>query len=179
MTKTATKEQASAASASVEAFRRAKALHASGNFREAEAVLREAIARDPHNSDLRNARCVMFAAMDRHLDALWCYRDALGLSPRAPGIWTNFGNALTHLKHLKGAVACHTRAIALSGADAVLHHNLGVSLAEAGQHGEAVAAFSRALELKPDYHTARWDRRAAIFISVTTARVLPITKSAV
>jgi Flp pilus assembly protein TadD len=144
---------------SAETFRQAKALHDAGKYAEAEALLREAIARDPNNSDLRNARGVMFAAMNRHLDALWCYRDALALSSRAPGIWTNLGNALTQLKHLKGAVACHRRAIEIAGGgDALLHHNLGTSLAAAGRHGEAVIAFTRALELKPDYHMAQWDR---------------------
>ena len=140
-------------------FERATSLHRAGKFTEAEALLHDAIGRDPANVDLRNARGVMFAAMGRHLDAVWCYRDALAYDPKAGGVWTNLGNALTQLNHLKGAVACHRRAIALSGNDdPLLHHNLGTSLAEAGQHGEAVAAFSRAIELKPDYAMARWDR---------------------
>jgi Flp pilus assembly protein TadD len=75
----------------------------------------------------------MFAGMGRRLDALWCYRDALAFNPTGPGIWTNLGNALTQLKYVKGAVHCHRRAIELSkGDDALLFHNLGVSLAEAG-----------------------------------------------
>jgi hypothetical protein len=144
---------------SPEAFRQASALHDAGKHAEAETLLRDAIARDPGNANLRNARGVMFAAMGRHLDSLWCYRDALALNPTGPGIWTNLGNALTQLKHVKGAVHCHRRAIELSkGDDALLFHNLGVSLAEAGQHGDAVIAFSQALEIKPQYHMARWDR---------------------
>jgi hypothetical protein len=144
---------------SAEAFRHAAELHGEGKFAEAETVLRDALARDPRNSDLLNGRGVMFAAMGRHLDAVWCYRDALAANPRGAGIWTNLGNALTQLKHLKGAVYCHQRAIALSiGETSLLHHNLGTSLAEAGQHGEAISAFTRALEQKPDYHMARWDR---------------------
>ena len=55
---------------STEAYRRATALHDAGNFAEAEALLREAIVRDPGNANLRNARGVMFAAMGRPLDAL-------------------------------------------------------------------------------------------------------------
>jgi Flp pilus assembly protein TadD len=62
---------------SLRARRFAAALHDAGKFAEAETLLRAAIARDPENGDLRNARGVMFAAMGRHLDALWCYRDAL------------------------------------------------------------------------------------------------------
>jgi Flp pilus assembly protein TadD len=150
---------AQAVTGSAAAFAQATALHDAGKFAEAETLLHDAIARDPGNGDLRNARGVMFAAMGRHLDALWCYRDAIACSPNSPGIWTNLGNTLTKLKHLKSAVTCHRRAIALSdGRGSLLYHNLGTALAEAGQHGEAVIAFTRALEIKPDDHMARWDR---------------------
>ncbi|MEW6346968.1 MAG: tetratricopeptide repeat-containing glycosyltransferase family protein [Pseudomonadota bacterium] len=144
---------------SADAFRRASELHHQGKFAEAEALLREAVTRDPNNSDLRNARGVMFAAMKRYLDAVWCYRDALAINPKAAGVWTNLGNALTCLKHLKGAISCHQRAIALAqGETSLLHHNLGTALAEAGQHGEAVAAFTKAIEQRKQYDLARWDR---------------------
>jgi Flp pilus assembly protein TadD len=144
---------------SAETFRLAASLHDAGRFAEAEAVLREAIARDPNNSDLRNARGVMFAAMGRDLDAVWCYRDAIACNPGGAGIWTNLGNALTKLKHLKSAVACHRRALALSdGKEPLFHQNLGTALAEAGQHGEAIIAFSRAIELDPRRQMVQWDR---------------------
>jgi Flp pilus assembly protein TadD len=144
------------------ALKEAAALHAAGKFAEAEALLREANSADPADADLRNARGVMFAAMKRYRDAVWCYRAALTRDPAAPGIWTNLGNALTQLNRLQSAIACHRRAIALSRQDDPrLHHNLGTSLTEAGQHGEAVLAFTRALELKPDFHMARWDRALA------------------
>jgi Tfp pilus assembly protein PilF len=147
---------------SADAFREAARLHDAGKFAEAEALLRDAIARDPANSMLRNARGVMFAAMKRHLDAVWCYRDALAYDPAATGVWTNLGNALTQLQHLKSAIACHRRAIALSdGHDALLHHNLGTSLSEAGQYGEAVLAFTRSIEVNRNHHMARWDRALA------------------
>jgi Flp pilus assembly protein TadD len=147
------------ASDSQKVFEQASALHEAGEFAAAEALLRDAIAIDPGNVSLRNARGVMFAAMKRHLDAVWCYRDALACDPAAVGVWTNLGNSLTQLNHLKSAIACHRRAIAMSrGSDPLLHHNLGTSLAEAGQHGEAVIAFSHALKLDPTYHTAQWDR---------------------
>jgi Flp pilus assembly protein TadD len=144
---------------STDAFREASRLHEARQFAAAETLLRDAIIRDPANFWLRNARGVMFAAMGRHLDAVWCYRDALACDGAAVGVWTNLGNALTQLNHLRSAISCHRRAIALSGGgDPLFHHNLGTSLAEAGQHGEAVISFSDALKLNPSYHTARWDR---------------------
>lgn len=150
---------------SAEAFKSATALHDQGKHAEAEALLREAIAHDPKNGDLRNARGVMFAAMGRYRDALWCYRDAISCNARSPGVWTNLGNALAHLKYLKSAVDCHQRAITISKGSALLYHNLGTALAEAGRHGEAVVAFTRALDLDPNYHMARWDRaRSYLFL---------------
>jgi hypothetical protein len=135
------------------------ALHDAGKFAEAERVLRDAVARDRRNGDLLNARGVMFAKLERHRDALWCYRDALAVNPHGSGIWTNLGNALTRLKYLESAVVCHQRAVALAATDQpLLFHNLGTSLSEAGRHGEAVIAFTRALNCDPDYHVARWDR---------------------
>jgi hypothetical protein len=101
----------------------------------------------------------MFAAMGQHLDALWCYRDAIDKDPKNPGIWTNLGNTLTQLRYLKRAVACHQRALRFAQQDdALLYHNLGTSLAEALRHQEAVAAFTRVLEIDSSRHMARWDR---------------------
>jgi Tfp pilus assembly protein PilF len=140
-------------------LRKAGELHDANKFAEAETILREAISADPGNAILWNARGVMMAGMRRYIDALWCYRQALGLNPSGAGTWTNLGNALAQLKHLKSAVSCHRRAIALAGSgDALLYHNLGASLVEAGLHGEAIIAFNRALEIKPGYQPALWDR---------------------
>jgi Flp pilus assembly protein TadD len=142
---------------SSEAFRHAAALHDAGKFAEAETLLREATARDPSSSDLRNARGVMFARRD--LDALWCYRDTIACKAFAAAIWTNLGNALTKLRHLKSATACHQRALALSdGREPLFRQNLGTALAEAGRHGEAVVAFSKAIALDPKRLMVQWDR---------------------
>jgi Flp pilus assembly protein TadD len=140
-------------------FAAAERLHGEGRFVEAERLLSEAVIEWPTDVSLRNARGVMFASMRRHLDAVWCYRDALKCDPTAGGVWSNLGNVLTQLNYLDSAIVCHQTAISLSSeTDPLLFQNLGVSLAEAGRHGEAVIAFSKAIELKPDYHTARWDR---------------------
>jgi Flp pilus assembly protein TadD len=151
--------RAAASASSPEALRHAAALHGAGKFSEAEAVLRDAIAHDPGNCSLHNDRGVMFAAMGRDLDALWCYRDAIACSPGAAAAWTNLGNTLTRLRHLKSAATCHQRALSLSdGREPLFYQNLGTALAEAGQHSEAIIAFSRALELDPGRQMVKWDR---------------------
>src|SRR5262249_54065358 len=149
----------SAEPACVETLRQAHAYHLSGKFKEAEALLRDAVARYPDNSELRNLRGVVLAAMRRYIDAIWSYRAALALDPNRRDTWTNLGNALTTLKQCKTAIICHERAIALTTRNGpLLYHNLGVSLCQAGRHADAIAAFTRALENNPDYHPARWDR---------------------
>jgi tetratricopeptide (TPR) repeat protein len=45
----------------------------------------------------------------------------------------------------------------MDGNEPLFHQNLGTALAEAGQHGEAIAAFSRALELDPGASTDVYD----------------------
>jgi len=50
-------------------------------------------------------------------------------------------------------------AAALNGIDATeAHYNRGNALAQAGQYGEAVAAYDRALELDPEHADARYNR---------------------
>jgi Flp pilus assembly protein TadD len=154
-------------------FREAAALHEAGKFSEGETLLREALAAAPNDADLWNARGVMLAALDRHADAVFCYRNALELQRDGWGIWTNLGNALTQLRQLKSAIACHERAIALSEGGPLLHHNLGVALGEAGRHGEAAAAFTRALEADPGYHQARWDRARSMLYLGNYGRAWP------
>jgi tetratricopeptide (TPR) repeat protein len=152
-------EKGAAVYTSAEAFEQAAALHKSGNVVDAEALLREALSLDPNNSVLWNTRGVMFAAMERYFDAVRCYREAISRDHASSAYWTNLGNALTHLKQPASAISCHGRAIARSPKpDALLYHNLGISLAQSGRHSDAIAAFSRALEIKPSHNIARWDR---------------------
>ncbi len=140
-------------------FREAALLRQSGKLHEAEALLRNAVAKYPNNSDLWIIRGVVLAAMRRHIDALWCYRAALTLNPNASDAWTNLGNALVTLKQTKTAIACHERAIAFARKDdPLLYHNLGAALCGARQYHEAIVAFTRALEINPNFHDARWDR---------------------
>jgi tetratricopeptide (TPR) repeat protein len=141
-----------------ECFREASVLHQSGKFHEAEALLKDAVGKYPDNSDLWNVRGVILAALRRHIDAIWCYRLALTLTPNASSVWTNLGNALVVLKQPKSAIVCHERAIALSQTkDPLLYHNLGAALCGAKQYGKAANAFARALAINPDFHLARWD----------------------
>jgi tetratricopeptide (TPR) repeat protein len=150
------KEIVTSSSAAID---QAIAFHREGRLSEAQTLLYAAILRDPGNPKLYNARGVILAALGSHVDAVTCYREGVALDPAYPTIWSNLGNALTDLKLLQSAIYCHRRAISLSrGEDASFHYNLGISFAEASQHGDAVLAFDRALEIEPAKHQARLNR---------------------
>lgn len=152
----ASKENVASSPAAID---QAIALRKEGRLSEAESLLSSAISRDPGNAKLYNARGAILAASGRHVDAVTCYREGAAFDPDYPTLWSNLGNALTELKHLQSAINCHRRAISLKrGEDASFYYNLGVSLAEASQHGDAVLAFDRALDLEPTKHQARQNR---------------------
>src|SRR6266511_2680230 len=88
----------SAAPPCAETLRQAHAYYRAGNFKDAEALLRDAVARRPGDSELWNLRGVVLAAMRRYIDALWSYRSALALDPNRSATWTNPGHALQTLK---------------------------------------------------------------------------------
>jgi Flp pilus assembly protein TadD len=141
------------------AIGRAIALQKEGRLSEAETLLRTAIIRDSRNARLYNARGAILAALGRHVDAVTCYREGAAFDHAYPTIWSNLGNALTDLRHFQSAINCHRRAICLTQVDnASFYYNLGVTLAKASQHGDAVLAFDRALEIEPTKHQARLDR---------------------
>ncbi len=143
---------------SAQAFHRAGTLRNLGKFAEAEAVLRDALTRDPGNSSLHNVRGIVFSNMGRPRDALWCYRDALAANPRGSDIWANLATTLSELKYREAALPCLQRAIDLAAGNPLMVHNLGTALAELGRREEAIDAYNRVLELDPKYDKARFDR---------------------
>jgi len=162
---TETVSPSSLAARSTETLRCVAGLVGERKFSEVSALLEQAMKMDPLNGDLLNAQGYVLTAMGNHLDALKWYRRALKLNPTAAGIWNNLGSAFTRIKYLKSAILCQKKAISLSANEAFIHHNLGLSYSEAGLHGDAIAAFTRALEIDPSFHLARWDRaRSFLFL---------------
>ncbi len=140
------------------AIRDATDLHLAGQSQEGEIVLQRALLLHPDSSALRNACGVMQASQGKYHDAVASYRRALAVDSPPPAIWTNLGNALTRLGLSESAIGCHDIALEATPGDGGLHYNRGISLAEAGRHGEAALAFTTALRLAPDHAMARWDR---------------------
>jgi hypothetical protein len=143
---------------SAQAFHRAGTFRAIGKFAEAEAVLGDALTRDPQNGMLHIARGMMLSQMGRPRDALLCFRAALAADPRSSDAWTNLGTTLSQLKYRDSAILCHERAVELAGGSKGTLGNLASALFEAGRLAEAISVYDRALELDSRNDKDRFSR---------------------
>ena len=120
---------------------------------QAEALLREAIVRDPGDARLRNSLGILLADSGDARGAVDQFSAAVGLDPGYARAWNNLGNALRANGRGADAVAAVRKAIVAQPDYALAWSNLGVILQEQGDEGGARDALRRALELKPDPRT--------------------------
>jgi tetratricopeptide (TPR) repeat protein len=128
------------------------------DFKKAEELIGQALAIDPADFKLWNARGVFLRSAGRLQESVECYHRAIGIAPNVSAPWSNLGNSLADQKLPESAIACHQRAIELNPGDSLCRHNLGVAYRIAGKHREAIAAFNAGLVLKPNDPSLRWDR---------------------
>jgi tetratricopeptide (TPR) repeat protein len=87
------------------------------------------------------------------------YREAIRLKPDYAEAHNNLGGLLCDLKRdYEGAVAAFRDALRLKRDDAMIHVNLGLALEKKGRLDEAIAVYSRAIDLDPKFARA-WTNR--------------------
>src|ERR1700733_6475464 len=99
------------------------------------------------------------AAVGRHTagrfaEAESLYREVLAINPDHPESNHYLGVIASQLGRNEMAAALIGKAIALKGNDPAFHSNLGNALKGQGKLDEAIAAYRRALALKPDFADA-------------------------
>jgi tetratricopeptide (TPR) repeat protein len=139
----------------------ARKLYFSKEYVKAADIVGRAIALSPDDPDLWNTRGVFLRAGGRPAEAVWNYREGLARQPGNAGFWSNLGNALTDLKQLETATACHSRAIELLPDNAEFHRNKAHALIIASRHAEALESINHALRIAPGNISARFDRSMA------------------
>lgn len=118
----------------------------SGNYGEAAAAFRRALAADPRSLAATFNLGVAFAVQGRLDAAIAAFRDALGIAPDVAALHFNLGAALKRQGDLDQAILSYERAAALQPSLAALN-NLGSALRERGRTADAIAAFRRALRI--------------------------------
>lgn len=127
----------------------AQALHHQHRLNEAEQHLREAVRLDPAYPGAHSNLGNVLRDQGRLNEALACHQKALMLKPDLPGFHNNLGSVLRDLGRLPEAEAAYREALRLQPNDANTWNTLGNLLQECN-HEEAIQAYRRALEIKPD-----------------------------
>jgi Flp pilus assembly protein TadD len=137
--------------AAIAAYRRAAAsLLDARRCEEAERLLREAVALDPHDADLINKLGSAIWDQGRVAEAEDYYVRARRLDPNDWTILNNLGAARWDLGRLDEAIECYTGALAIAPDSFDARMNLGVVLSDLGRFDEAMEWLRSALALRPD-----------------------------
>ncbi|MEX1252445.1 MAG: tetratricopeptide repeat protein [Hyphomonas sp.] len=131
-------------------FLRGASRERQSNWDGAEADLKEALAIDPHNSNVLNY--LGYSWVDRGInleEGFSLIRQALVLEPQSGHIVDSLGWAHYRLGQYDEAVDLLERAVELLPGDPVLNDHLGDAYWKAGRKKEAGFQWSRALKLNP------------------------------
>lgn len=120
----------------------------SGNFAEAEPLLKKAARVDPGNPDVLFNYANVLRALDKTDDALAWFAKTIALSPNFAGAHLNRGAILLARQEFQSAIAEFDRAIAIALSSAAFA-NRGSAFKQLGQLEEAHESYRRAIELAP------------------------------
>jgi tetratricopeptide (TPR) repeat protein len=128
-----------------------------GNHAEALASSERALRLQPNDFGTLLNRATSLIELDRLAEALSCCDRALALTPDHWGVHIRKGVTLAKLGRDAEAEVHLARGVALDPTNAAAHYDLGNLYGAQRRHELALASFTRALELRPDYPEARWN----------------------
>ncbi|HBR96518.1 MAG TPA: hypothetical protein DD979_03960 [Gammaproteobacteria bacterium] len=128
--------------------------HKRGDYAQAEAHFRDALAQDPRFYQATNNLGNALQRQGKFADAIAAYEQALATQPDLAAPWNNLGNLQQQLGCNDTAIRLFQRAIALAPEVPEHWNNLGIAYADNGQADLALAAYEKALALDPQYSQA-------------------------
>ncbi|OGA23491.1 MAG: hypothetical protein A3I02_13265 [Betaproteobacteria bacterium RIFCSPLOWO2_02_FULL_67_26] len=135
----------------------AAACAAIGDYRQAEELVRRALAVDGSRPVAHFRLGMALASQGRWSEAASAFEAAIALEPRYAEAHHNLGDALTKLLRPQDAIACFRRALAIDSANPDTHNSLGFALQELRLWGAATRHYQRALALDPDFSKAHYN----------------------
>ncbi len=133
-----------------------------GHLVQAEAELREALARAPRSFDANTGLGNLLRLRGDIDGAITCHRAAVAARPEHYGGYVNLGGALNAAKRHDESVAVLESARRLAPNAAEAHFNLGQALGNQNRTAESIASYRRAAELQPGNPAARWSAALAL-----------------
>ncbi|HET7885953.1 MAG TPA: tetratricopeptide repeat protein [Bradyrhizobium sp.] len=133
------------------------ALHNAGQFAEAIAQYRNALALSPRHPEILYNLGNAFLALDRITEALASYDEALVHNPSHVGARVNRGNTLLRFNRPADALESYEQALALMPEHPQILTNRGHALRRLDRPQEALASLAAAIGKSPDFPEAHFE----------------------
>jgi Flp pilus assembly protein TadD len=130
-------------------FRQGQQLHMAGRLAEAEPIYRQVLAAMPRHAEALHALGALALQAGQADAAVTVLDQAIALKPAADFLLTK-ANALLALKRPREAARIAEQVLRVRGRSAEAWQLLGHAHSDAGEPDQAIAAYRRALDLKPD-----------------------------
>lgn len=115
----------------------------------------------PEFDDAMKEQVLCHIQLNRCEEAVSLAKDAAARRPESALLQACLGFAWQKAYRPLEALACYQRAQQLGHVDAEFFNNLGIVLQDLGKIGDALRAYNKALELQPDFPSARFHRALA------------------
>jgi tetratricopeptide (TPR) repeat protein len=141
----------------------ANALRHLGRLEEALSSYQQALRCRPDCAETYTNLGTTLIDLGRVDKALSCFQAALQINPKSPEAHNNLGEAFKRLGQLHEALASYHEALRIDPNFAEGHNSLGDALKHSGQFDRTLAlcalgCFEKALQQKPDFAGAHWNR---------------------
>jgi 2-polyprenyl-3-methyl-5-hydroxy-6-metoxy-1,4-benzoquinol methylase/Flp pilus assembly protein TadD len=145
--------------------------HATGRHRDAVELISRAIAHDGTQPDFHYNLGLALSALGRRGESVGHWERTLAINPNHAAARLNLGNVLREDGRIGEAIAQHEAALRLWQAPAT-HNSLGLSLAGAARHDEAIVHFSRAIAMQSAFPEPYLNLAASLFATGRAADAL-------
>ena len=134
-----------------QALQRATQLHAAGKLRDAEALYRQVLQREPLNPDALHHLGLIALQAGQPEPGIELMRRSIAIKPTVPFFHMNLGAAFHAVGRFPEAIAAFERGVQLNPNDAAAHHSLGLAHEKLYDYDRARAYYRRAVELDPKH----------------------------
>jgi protein O-GlcNAc transferase len=136
----------------------ALALHARGQFADAERLCLQVLRENSGHCDARHLMGLIRLRQGSYAEAFDLIRSVVKAQRGNAEAWTNLGLVHHRLGRREEALASFRKALAIVPGHAVTLYNRGIVLNELGRREEAIASYEAALAIRPDHAEALYNR---------------------
>ena len=123
---------------------------------DAEAWLRRATELAPDFTAAWLDLGLVLAELNKHMEAIECYRSALRGDPEHAGLWAGLANALALASYPERSIDAFEKSLSLDPDAPGVQMSYAHSLKTLGRQDRAVQAYRAAIRLKPDFGEVYW-----------------------